>query len=113
MYFASDNTNRIHLSDGASYIDFTAHFKYLGTYISFDLTEDFDINNRITKASREMGRLRHFFHNPFVKLRFKHQVFIQYIVNILLWGCKTWAAKDNHYLKLNSFSTKISEAYYT
>lgn len=55
MYFASEKTNRIHLSDGTSYVDFTAHFKYLGTYISFDLTEDFDINNRITKASKEMG----------------------------------------------------------
>ncbi|KAL7446156.1 hypothetical protein ACHAXH_008849, partial [Discostella pseudostelligera] len=66
-------------------IDFTAHFKYLGTYISFYLTEDFDIKNRITKASREMGRLCHFFQNQFIELKFKHQVFIQYITNILLW----------------------------
>ena len=102
MYFASDNTKRIYLSDGTSYVDFTAHFKYLGTYISFDLTEDFDINNRITKASREMGRLRHFFQNQYIELKFKHQVFVQYIVNILLWGCKNWAIKEHHFLKLNS-----------
>jgi hypothetical protein len=103
MYFSSENTNRIYLSDGTSYIDFTAHFKYLGTFISFDLTEDYDINNRITKASREMGRLRHFFQNQFVELKFKHQVFVQYIVNILLWGCENWAIKEHHFLKLNSF----------
>ncbi|KAL7426046.1 hypothetical protein ACHAXH_000620, partial [Discostella pseudostelligera] len=103
MYFASENTNRIYLSDGTSYIDFTAHFKYLGTFISFDLTEDFDIKHRITKASREMGRFRHFFNNQYVELRFKHQVFVQYILNILLWGCENWAIKEHHYLKLNSF----------
>jgi len=57
MYFNSDNTNCIYLEDGTSYIDFIAHFKYLGTYISFDLTDDFDIKHRITKASQEMGRL--------------------------------------------------------
>ena len=103
MYFSSENTNRIYRSDGTSYVDFTAHFKYLGTFISFDLTEDYDINNRITKASREMGRLRHFFQNQFVELKFKHQVFVQYIVNILLWGCENRAIKEHHFLKLNSF----------
>ena len=103
IYFASDQTNRIYLSNGTSYVDFTAHFKYLGTYISFDLTEDFDINNRITKASREMGRLGHFFQNQYIELKFKHQVFTQYIINILLWGCENWAIKEHHFLKLNSF----------
>ena len=63
MYHASPNTNRVYMQDETSHIDFTTHFKYLGTYISFDLSADYDINNRITKASREMGRLRHFFNN--------------------------------------------------
>jgi hypothetical protein len=103
MYHASPNTDRVYMQDETSYIDFTPHFKYLGTYISFDLSADFDINNRITKASREMGRLRHFFNNQYVELNFKHQVFLQYIVNILLWGCESWAIKDYHFKQLNSF----------
>ena len=103
MYHESANTNRVYLQDETSHIDFVAHFKYLGTYISFDLSADYDINNRITKASREMGRLRYFFDNQYVELSFKHQVFLQYIVNILLWGCESWAIKDNHLRKINSF----------
>ena len=103
MYHASPNTDRVYMQDETSHIDFTPHFKYLGTYISFDLSADFDINNRITKASREMGRLRHFFNNQYVELNFKHQVFLQYIVNILLWGCESWAIKDHHFKQLNVF----------
>ena len=103
MYHESPNTNRVYMQDETSYIDFVAHFKYLGTYISFDLSADYDINNRITKASREMGRLRYFFDNQYVELSFKHQVFLQYIVNILLWGCESWAIKDDHFRKINSF----------
>jgi hypothetical protein len=30
-------------------------------------------------------------------------VFIQYIINILLWGCENWAIKEHHFLKLISF----------
>ena len=103
MYYASPNTNRVYMQDETSYIDFTAHFKYLGTYISFDLSADYDINNRLNKASREMGRLRHFFNNQYVELNFKHQVFLQYIVNVLLWGCENWAIRDYHSRQLNSF----------
>ena len=31
------------VADG--FVDFVKHFKYLGSYISFDLTDDFDTNN--------------------------------------------------------------------
>ena len=91
------------MQDEISFIDFTSHFKYLGTYILFDLSADYDINNRITKACREMGQLCHFFNNQYVELSFKQQVFLQYIVNILLWGCESWAIKDYHFKQLNSF----------
>ena len=44
LYHNSPKTNRVHLNDGSSFIDFTAHFKYLGTYIYI---------------LRSNGRLRH------------------------------------------------------
>ena len=40
--------------------------------------------------------------NQYVELSFKHQVIVQYIVNILLWGCESWAIRDYHFKCLNS-----------
>ena len=70
-YWASPTTNRIELDENGHFIDFTAHFKYLGSFISFDLTDDMDIQNRITKANQAMGALRHFWRNPYADLNAK------------------------------------------
>ena len=102
LYFESQNTNRVLLNDN-SFIDFTAHFKYLGTFISFDLTDDHDINNRITKASQAMGALKHFWDNPYADLKAKHLIFLAIPANLLLWGCETWALRQSHINQLNAF----------
>ena len=65
LYWRSPTTNRINLNDDGEFIEFTAHFKYLGSYISFDLTDDMDIKNRITKANQAMGALQQFWRNPY------------------------------------------------
>jgi hypothetical protein len=43
LYNASPNTQQIMTADG--FVDFVKHFKYLVSYISFDLTNDFNIDN--------------------------------------------------------------------
>ena len=103
LYWNSPNTNRIKLDQNGSFIDFTAHFKYLGSFISFDLTDDMDIKNRITKANQAMGALRHFWRNPYADLKAKKQVFLAIPANLLLWGCETWALRQSHIDKLNVF----------
>ena len=103
LYWNSPNTNRITLDHDGSFIDFTAHFKYLGSYISFDLTDDIDIANRITKANQAMAALRHIWRNPYADLRAKKQIFLAIPANLLLWGCETWALRQNHIDQLNVF----------
>ena len=56
LYIASLATDRIHLPDG-SFVDFTAHFKYLGSYASFDLRDDYNIDRRIITANSAFGAL--------------------------------------------------------
>ena len=62
LYDASPNTQRIVIADG--FVDFVKHFEYLGSYVSFDLTDDFDIDKRISAANKSMGSLKHFWINP-------------------------------------------------
>jgi hypothetical protein len=103
IYYNSELTRRIYLNDGTSYVDFVAHFKYLGTFISFDLTDNYDIDHRISKASQQMGQLKCFWDNPYTDLRTKHQIFLAIPANLLLWGCETWALRQSHINKLNAF----------
>ena len=102
LYFASPATNRIHLP-GGSFVDFTAHFKYLGSYASFDLTDDYDIEMRIITANNAMGALRHFWNNPYADLKAKHSIFQAIPLNLLFWGCESWALRKSHIRKLDVF----------
>ncbi len=77
LYFACPQTDRIYLPDGENFVDFTAHFKYLGSCASFDLTDDYDIERRIMVANNAMGALKHFCTNPYTDLKAKHSIFRQ------------------------------------
>jgi hypothetical protein len=101
LYNTSPNTQRIVVADG--YVDFMKHFKYLGSYISFDLTDHYNIHKRIAAANKSMGSLKHFWNNPYASLRAKQHIFLQMPANQLLWGCKSWALRRSHITKLEVF----------
>jgi hypothetical protein len=86
LYNFSQKTNRIKVAD--EFVDFVKHFIYLGSFISFDLTDDFDIDHRISTANKAMGALKHLWDNPYANLKAKQQIFIAIL---LLWGCESWA----------------------
>ncbi|EJK50713.1 hypothetical protein THAOC_30243, partial [Thalassiosira oceanica] len=84
-YFSLDQTQPIAVKDG--FVTFTMHFKYLGSFISYNLRDDFDIDLRIKKAGMAMGALKHFFNNEHVDTYTKHLIFKAIPLNLLLWGC--------------------------
>ena len=94
-------TNRVNVADG--FVDFTPYFKYLGSYVSFDLTDDYDIDVRISKASQMMGALKLFWRNQYVDLKAKKQIFQAISLNLLLWGCEAWAFRESQLNKLDAF----------
>lgn len=49
-YFGLDKTKPIVVKDG--FVTFTEHFKYLRSYISYNLRDDFDIDLLINKAGQ-------------------------------------------------------------
>ncbi len=87
LYDTSPNTQRIAVADG--HVDFVKHFKYLGSYLSFDLTDDYDIDKRKAAANKSMGSLKLFWNNPYASLRAKQLIFLVMPANQLLWGCKS------------------------
>ena len=101
IYQASPLTDRIHTEAG--FIDFCMHFKYLGSYLSFDLTDDFDIENRLASANSAMGALKHFWNNQYADLHTKVAIFKAIPLNLLLWGCETWALRESHLNSLDVF----------
>ena len=54
-YFVLTNTANITVLDG--FVSFCAHFKYLGTWVSFLLRDDFYIAKCLDAASAAMGAL--------------------------------------------------------
>ena len=72
-------------------ITFTRHFKYLGSYISYSLKDDYDIEHRISQASAAMGALNKFWNYNTVNNLSKYLIFCAIPCNILLWGGESWA----------------------
>ena len=48
LYNIYPETRRDELDDG--YVEFTKHFPYLGSFVSYNLKYNFDISRQITKA---------------------------------------------------------------
>jgi len=49
------------LNNGDNNIHFSSSFKYLGSYITSDLSDELEIEVRIKKATAQMGMLKDFF----------------------------------------------------
>ena len=59
-------------------ITFSTHFTYLGSIISSDLSDNADVNNRITKSIKAFGSLRSLiFCNPYIPLKLKNTYICQ------------------------------------
>jgi len=60
-YNGLQETQPVDVAEG--FITFTKHFKYLDSYISYNLRANFDIEAHITAASQSMEALTNFWDN--------------------------------------------------
>ena len=79
------------------------HFKYLRSYISYSLKDDYNIENSISQASAAMGSLNNFWADDTVGNVSKHLMFCATPCNLLLWGCKSSAIREATLKKLEVF----------
>mgnify|MGYP003333642019 FL=1 len=98
------NTSPVKIDNG--YITYTSNFTYLGSILSSDLDDSTDINNRIKQATRAFGAMSNgIFKNPFLSTHSKKLLYLAIPINLLLWGCETWAVKKSDWKKLQAFHT--------
>eukprot|EP00559_Dactyliosolen_fragilissimus_P001762 CAMPEP_0184862080 /NCGR_PEP_ID=MMETSP0580-20130426/6610_1 /TAXON_ID=1118495 /ORGANISM="Dactyliosolen fragilissimus" /LENGTH=561 /DNA_ID=CAMNT_0027359803 /DNA_START=327 /DNA_END=2009 /DNA_ORIENTATION=+ len=76
------------------YITYADSFTYLGSKINFDLNDTFDVENRIKHASKALGAMMQgVFRNNYLSKLSKKMLYLAIPINLLLWGCETWALK--------------------
>jgi exonuclease III len=94
------------IEDGR-FVSFVPKFKYLGTYLSQSLTEEADIDARILAATKNFNALgRSIFRNRKIPIELRSQLYLAITVNILLWGCDSWALKTTQLSRLSTFHNK-------
>jgi hypothetical protein len=104
LYDDLAETQQFTVEDG--FVTFCKHFKYLGSYISYNLRDDFDIETRIAAARKSVGALSSFWNNPHVDTYSKFLIYKAIPINLLLWGCETWAPRQGLLRKLEVFLQK-------
>ena len=88
------------------YITYTPSFKYLGSYITQDLSDTFDVKNRIIQANKAMASMMpHVFQNKSLSQHVNKLLYMAIPMNLLLWGCETWALKESDRRLLQVFHT--------
>ena len=104
-YDRSPKTKKYFLEEHG-FISFTKLFKYLGSWISFDLSDEFDIEERIKSANKAMGALRFYWKSKQVDLHSKYLIYQAIPINLLLWGCESWALTKVLISKLEVFHNR-------
>ena len=101
-YDRSSKTKKYFLEDHGI-ISFTILYKYSGSWISFDLSDEFDIEERIKNANKAMRALGFYWKSQKVDLHFKYLIYQAITINLLLWGCESWALMKVLISKLEVF----------
>ena len=108
-YDEANETNRITVSDG--FLTFTKHFRYIGSFVSYNICDEHDGDGRLDSVSSSMGELDHFWKDTSIDLRRKYLIFLAITINILLWGCESWSLRVSLLNKLEVFYIISSGGY--
>ncbi len=73
LYHELKEMRPIDVDDGS--VTFCRHFKYLGSFVSFSLCDNFDIENQVTAATQSMGALKNVWNSPHLDIWSKYLLF--------------------------------------
>ena len=87
--------------DENHFFSFCKNFKYLGTNFSPELNDSNDIKKRIDQAQRAYYALnRNILRNNKIPTHLRLRIYNAIVINLLLWGCESWALKEEDRRKL-------------
>ena len=75
-------------------VTFFPTFKYLGSWISFSIRDDHDVDKIIVSVNTSMGAMAPFWDDDHIYVYSKYLIFRAIPCNLLLWGCEIWALRD-------------------
>lgn len=96
-----DETNDIMLNDH-EYFGFCHQFKYLGTTFDDKLEDSTDIKKRIQKATGAFAVMAKLLKDPELDHKLRVRAYEATVLNILLFGCESWALKVSDRRKLET-----------
>jgi len=98
------------LKDGR-FVSFCDRFKYLRTYITPNLRDNFDIEARIMAAKANFYAYKESLYCNFeIDIKIRKEMYMAMTLNILLWGIYSWALSEIHLKKLSSFHNRCTRA---
>ena len=101
VYGDFNETHRTEIGDG--FFDFTKHFKYFGSFISYHMRDEYDIEQQIAEGSKAMRASSGFWNNDQVDMFHKYRICMTILENLLLSECESWALKESSLDKLDIF----------
>ena len=85
-------------------LDIVNKFTYLRSVLSKNVTTEYEVNNRLAKASATFGRLRkNVWDHEGLSAHTKLKVYKAVVLSTLLYACETWTVYSRHVKKLNWF----------
>ena len=73
------------------FFSYTDKFKYLGTIFTPSLKDDLDIQRRINQANGAFATMKRVLCNEDIPAKLRVRLYDATVINILLWGCESWA----------------------
>jgi hypothetical protein len=102
----TENTAAYDIDDDR-FITFCDTFKYLGSTFTPDLVDTHDIETRIKQASKAFYAMNaRVFRNTKIDIKLRMRTYEALIVNLVLWGCESWAIKECDKKKLEVFHNR-------
>ena len=83
---------------------FYLNFLYLGSWISYDLNDEYDKKTRIKKKKKTMGALNCFGNAPEIDMHAKYLTYMDIPFHLLIWGSESWTTNLDVLKKLKIFN---------
>jgi hypothetical protein len=101
-----EDTKEIML-DEDRFFAYCTKFKYLGTSFTPELNDSNDVQARIDQASKAFYAMnKNVFRNKEISSTLRLRTYNAIIVNLLLWGCESWALKEEDRRRIEVFHNR-------
>lgn len=89
-----EDTAKVMLNEH-EYCSFCDSFQYLGTMFDTDLNDSFNVKKRIKKGCGAFVKIQKVLRSLSITTKLRLQTYEATVLNILLYGCESWALKES------------------